>query len=65
MAEINVEELVLQAITEAREKSYSPYSRFKVGAVVASKKGNFIGDNIENDSYPFCTCEERIDLYNA
>ena len=65
MAEINVEELVLQAITEAREKSYSPYSRFKVGAVVASKKGNFIGANIENASYPCCTCAERIALYNA
>lgn len=65
MPQINVEELVKIAINEARELSYSPYSNFKVGAVVATKKGNFLGANIENASYPLCMCAERNALYNA
>ena len=65
MPQINVEKLVDLAIKEARELSYSPYSKFKVGAVVATKKGNFLGANIENASYPLCMCAERNALYNA
>lgn len=59
------EELVKKAV-EARELSYSPYSRFKVGAVVLTKDGQvFVGANIENSSYPLCMCAERNALYNA
>ena len=59
------EELVKKAV-EARELSYSPYSRFKVGAVVLTKDGQvFAGANIENSSYPLCMCAERNALYNA
>ena len=59
------EELVKKAI-EARELSYSPYSKFKVGAAVLTKSGEvFLGANIENSSYPLCMCAERNALYNA
>ena len=59
------EDLVLKAIA-ARELSYSPYSRFKVGAVVLTKDGKlFAGANAENSSYPLCMCAERNALYNA
>ena len=59
------EELVQKAM-EARELSYSPYSNFKVGAVVLTKDGQvFLGANIENSSYPLCMCAERNALYNA
>ena len=58
-------ELVAKAV-EARNLSYSPYSRFKVGAALLTKDGQvFLGANIENSSYPLCMCGERNALYNA
>ena len=58
-------ELVAKAI-EARKLSYSPYSRFAVGAVVLTKDGQlFVGANIENSAYGLCMCAERNALYNA
>ena len=51
---------------EARNFSYSPYSKFKVGAALLCKDGKvFKGANIENSSYPLCMCAERNALYNA
>ena len=58
-------ELVKKAI-EARELSYSPYSKFKVGAALLCKDGKvFVGANVENSSYPLCMCAERNALYSA
>lgn len=58
-------ELVHKAV-EARKLSYSPYSRFAVGAALLCKDGTvFVGANIENSSYPLCMCAERNALYNA
>ncbi len=51
---------------EARNLSYSPYSKFKVGAALLCKDGKvFKGANIENSSYPLCMCAERNALYSA
>lgn len=59
------EQLIKLAI-EARELSYSPYSKFKVGAALLCKDGSvFKGANIENASYPLCMCAERNAIYNA
>lgn len=59
------QDLVKQAIN-ARKLSYSPYSKFKVGAALLCKDGKvFLGANIENSSYPLCMCAERNALYNA
>ena len=58
-------ELIEKAIV-ARGLSYSPYSKFKVGAALLCKDGKvFVGANIENSSYPLCMCAERNALYNA
>ena len=58
-------ELVAKAV-EARNLSYSPYSKFKVGAALLTKDEQvFLGANIENSSYPLCMCGERNALYNA
>lgn len=58
-------ELVNSAV-KARELSYSPYSKFKVGAALLCKDGKvFEGANVENSSYPLCMCAERNALYNA
>ena len=59
------EKLIKEAI-KARELSYSPYSRFAVGAALLCADGKvFIGANIENSSYPLCMCAERNALYQA
>ena len=51
---------------EARNLSYSPYSKFKVGAALLCKDGKvFKGANVENSSYPLCMCAERNALYSA
>ena len=62
---MNKQELVNLAI-EARDLSYSPYSKFAVGAALLCKNGEvFKGANVENSSYPLCMCAERNALYNA
>ena len=59
-------ELVVQKAKEAMELSYSPYSKFPVGAAILTKDGNiFQGTNIENASYPLGMCGERNAIYNA
>ena len=58
-------ELVTKAI-DARKLSYSPYSKFQVGAALLCKDGKvFVGANVENSSYPLCMCAERNALYSA
>ena len=62
---MTAQELVLKAI-DARRLSYSPYSKFAVGAALLCKDGKvFNGANVENSSYPLCMCAERNALYNA
>lgn len=59
------EEIIKLAI-EARNYSYSPYSKFAVGAALICKDGSvFMGANVENASYPLCMCAERNAIYNA
>ncbi len=59
------EELVCKAI-EARDLSYSPYSKFAVGAAILTSDGKvYLGTNIENASYGLAMCAERNALYNA
>ena len=49
---MTVDELLSIAM-EARDKAYTPYSHFQVGAAILSKDGSFyIGANVENASYP-------------
>ena len=57
---------LVQKANEARSLSYSPYSRFAVGAALLTKDGKvFLGANVENSSYPLCMCAERNALYHA
>lgn len=51
---------------EAMNNSYSPYSKFSVGAAILTKNGKiFTGCNIENSSFPVCCCAERTALFKA
>ena len=57
---------LIEKAKEARALSYSPYSKFAVGAALLCKDGKvFVGANVENSSYPLCMCAERNALYNA
>lgn len=59
------EDLIYQAI-EAREMSYSPYSKFAVGAALLTVDGEiYLGTNIENAAFGLCMCAERNAIYNA
>lgn len=56
--------LIKEAI-KAREKAYTPYSNFKVGAAILLKDGTVIhGANIENASYGLSNCAERSALFS-
>lgn len=58
-------ELILLA-SEAKEKSYSPYSNFRVGAALLTKDGKvFQGANIENAAYGSTICAERTAAFAA
>ena len=49
-----------------RQKSYSPYSNFSVGAAILLDNGKIItGNNQENASYPSGLCAERTAIYYA
>jgi cytidine deaminase len=55
-------ELLRQA-RSIRARSYSPYSHFRVGAVVVTEDGQvFEGTNVENASYRMTTCAEQAAL---
>ncbi|MFA5686855.1 MAG: cytidine deaminase [Bacilli bacterium] len=57
---------LIEIALKARELSYSPYSRFAVGAALLCKDGSiYLGANIENASYPLSMCAERNAIYYA
>lgn len=57
---------LLEIALQARDLSYSPYSKFAVGAALLCRDGSvYQGANVENASYPLCMCAERNALYNA
>ena len=58
-------DLVERALA-ASQASYSPYSRYRVGAAVRTRDGNvFAGVNVENAAYPLGVCAERSALVRA
>ena len=57
---------MLREATLAKVNSYSPYSKFRVGAAVLINNGEVIsGCNVENASYPCGICAERNVLSSA
>jgi cytidine deaminase len=57
---------LMSLAVQAREKSYSPYSGFKVGAALLGRSGKvYLGCNIENAAYTPTNCAERTAVFKA
>jgi cytidine deaminase len=55
---------VVESAVDAINTSYSPYSKFAVGAALLLDDGSIIkGSNQENMAYPSGTCAERAALF--
>ena len=61
-----LEKKLIAAAKHATEKSYAPYSNFKVGAALLLENGEIItGNNQENAAYPSGLCAERVAIFYA
>ena len=59
-------EELLKSARLALQNSYSPYSKFQVGAAIRTNDGTiFTGTNIENVSYGLAMCAERVAIFSA
>ena len=57
---------LIQEAKKARERSYSPYSGFRVGAALLTRSGKvYHGCNIENAAYSPSNCAERTAFFRA
>lgn len=62
---VELTELVSKAL-EAQQKSFSPYSKFRVGAALQTNDDLiYTGCNIESSSYGLTICAERVALFKA
>jgi cytidine deaminase len=58
--------LLVDQAKEATQRSYVPYSHFRVGAAARLSNGVTVcGSNQENAAYPSGTCAERTTLFYA
>ncbi len=65
MTETQIVELIETAVSQL-SFSYTPYSRFKVGAALLAKNGQiYTGCNIENAAYTPTNCAERTAFFKA
>ena len=61
-----LEQRLKKAARAAAKKSYSPYSKFRVGAAILAGSGKiYSGCNVENASYGLCNCAERTAIFTA
>lgn len=59
-------EKLIKTALEYRNRAYSPYSKFKVGAAVLFESGRIYGGcNIENASFGATNCAERTGIFKG
>lgn len=57
---------LIELAIAAKDNSYSPYSKFRVGAAIKLDDGSYIqGSNIENAGFSATNCAERSALFTA
>ena len=57
---------LVRAALEARDRAYTPYSHYTVGAALLTAEGDiYQGGNIENASYGATNCAERTAIFKA
>ncbi len=57
---------LIAAAKKAKSHSYSPYSKFRVGAALLTQQRRIIsGCNIESSSYSLTICAERTAIFKA
>ncbi len=57
---------LVKAAVEAKNRSHSPYSDFRVGAALLTSSGKiYTGCNIESSSFSLTICAERTALFKA
>ena len=62
----NIRNELIQRAVDAKITSYSPYSKFRVGASLLTSDGEiFSGCNVENASYGLAICAERNAVFQA
>lgn len=60
------ERQLVDSAIEATDRSYAPYSHFRVGAAILLENGQtFIGCNQENAAFPVGLCAERTAIFAA
>jgi cytidine deaminase len=64
--EKTLQQKLINAAIEARERAYTPYSHYKVGAALLLADGSIVtGCNIENAAYSPTICGERVAIFKA
>lgn len=60
------DEDLIRVASLARARAYAPYSKYKVGAAIRTKRNKIhSGGNIENVSYGMTVCAERCAAFAA
>lgn len=60
------DEALIKVAALQRQRAHAPYSKYKVGAAIRSKRNKIhAGANIENASYGLTICAERTAVFAA
>jgi cytidine deaminase len=63
---MEIDDKLFAAAQDSAEKSYSPYSKFRVGAAILCGDGSIVtGTNVENRSFGLTICAERSAVVSA